>query len=102
MRLLNAEPSPVVIWNVLLEVYQFVLSIPATEATAAAVIRPSAAIVIIGISVAEPYCAAVTPEAAMSVVIVPSAKSVKVTAPVTSPERVIVGSGLFVAFVKSR
>jgi len=45
--------------------------------------------------------AAVTPEAAISVVIVPDAKSVNVTEPVTSPVKVIVGSGIFCRFVKS-
>ena len=39
---------------------------------------------------------------AISVVIDPLAKSVRVTEPVTSPTKVIVGSGILVAFVKSR
>ena len=83
MSTLKNEPSPVSNCNVLFALYQVRSSTPLIAAVLAAVIRPSSSIVITGIAVAEPYCAAVTPVSSRAVVIliVPLPKSVRVVVP---------------------
>ena len=54
MTVLNTLPSTVEIWNVLFAIYQSVSETPATDTSAAAVIRPSSSTVNVGIKEAEP------------------------------------------------